>query len=179
MTEEQFEEIKEVYINHLKDFISEIGGLNPQLTILAEHIEEEEKIPAIIHIPIPDKYIENEDSKDEFINELLPELIIEVKKKFIPVGVAWASEAWMRIAGSDFDIDKENWKEIPIKKEVVIVSIETDDKTECILYDIVRQGKKVTENGDLIDNIELKLSEESSPSTVGGRFTGLYKLFKD
>jgi len=173
MTEKQLEEIKENYINHLKKYMSETGGLFPHITIFAEHLEEGDDKPAIIHIPIPDEFMENDDSKDRFIEELMPELMIEIKKKFIPNGVAWASEAWMRTANKDFNL--ENYKNLP-KQEVVFISIETKDNAETIIYEMIREGVQVNSDGDLTDKIELKeMHNIDKPEGTEGRFAGLYK----
>lgn len=174
MTEQQLEEVKESYINHLKNYMSQTGALFAHITIFAEHIKkDEEDKPAVIHIPIPNEYMENDDSKDVFIEELMPELIIEIKKKFIPVGIAWASEAWMRTANKDFDLD--DYKSLP-KQEVVFISIETENKAETIIYETIREGIQVNSEGDLTDRIELKeMHNIDKPEGTSGRFAGLYK----
>jgi len=72
----------------------------------------------------------------------------------------------------------ENYKDLPIKKEIVIVSIESLDKTECVMYDVVRDGHKVTSSGDFVDSVSLKLITESPEMiSASGRFTGLIKHF--
>lgn len=173
MTEEQFEETKEIYINHLKEYMNQTGGLFPHLTIFAEHIEEgEEDKPAIIHIPVPDEFMKSDDSKDKFVDNIMPEILVEVKKKFIPNGIAWASEAWMRIADKDFNI--ENYKSLP-KQEVLFISIETENKCETVIYKMIRSGIQVNSQGDLTEKIELKEMHNDKPSNIEGRFAGLYK----
>ena len=54
-----------------------------------------------------------------------------------------------------------------------------------IIYDINRDGKDVTPDGEIIDHIELieqeemkALNAEGSKKEQTGRFTGLYKKFK-
>jgi hypothetical protein len=181
MTEEKYQEIKEYYKEHLIDLISETGGLYPHLTIFADiknPSKEDKDKPAIIHLPIPDKYMKDDDTKDEFVDEVLPDIAKKVKEEFIPQGVAWASEAWMRVVEKDEEMPK-NWKKLPIKKEIVIVTIETDSKEEADIYEIKREGKQVTSDGNLVDKITLEKFEESSPSSIGGRFSGLFKNFKD
>lgn len=174
MTEEQFDVVKESYIKHLKNYMTQTGGLFPHITIFAEHIEEGDDKPAIIHIPIPDEFMEDDDSKDRFVEVIMPELIIEIKKKFIPNGVAWASEAWLRTADKE-DVDLEDYKSLP-KQEVVFISIETKDRTETVIYETIRQGVQVNSDGDLTDKIELKeMQNFDKPNETSGRFAGLYK----
>ena len=79
---------------------------------------------------------------------------------------------------SDKDKSLENWKELP-KKEVVFISIETDDNTEVVMYDIIREGIKVDKEGDMVENVKLKfISQETTPDSFAGRFSGLLKKFK-
>lgn len=79
----------------------------------------------------------------------------------------------MRIADKDFDMD--NYKSLP-KKEVIFISIETENKSETIIYEMIRNGKQVNTEGDLTDKIELKeMHDIEKPEGTSGRFAGLYK----
>lgn len=180
MIEKDFEDLKESYVKHIVKYMSQTGGVFPHISLFAEHIDKEDNDkPAIIHIPIPDEYMEDDESKDKFIDVIMPQLIIEVKKKFIPLGVAWASEAWMRTAGADFDIDKQDYKALP-KKEVLFMSIETKNNCDTVIYQIKRKGKQVNSDGDMTDIIELKEMENAEkPTNIGGRFSDLYKKLID
>ena len=71
----------------------------------------------------------------------------------------------------------ENWRDIPIKKEVIIINLESTVKNEFIMYDISRIGHKVSDNGDFIDNIELTKIEGKEMFNVGGSLTGISKYF--
>lgn len=175
MTTEEYDDLIEDYLNNIKKYMKEAGGLFPHITIFADKKEEEDTNKAIIHIPIPPEYMESDGDKDELIEEVLPVIFKEVNKKFIPYAIGWASEAWMRTASKVDDI--KNYKDLPIKKEVLFITIETEDKTQCIFYEIKRVGLKVTSDAELtdeIDLIELKdLRQENN--AMGGRFSGLYK----
>lgn len=181
MTKEEYSSLKENYIDHLTDMMSEIGSIPAHITVFADHINtKDSKKPALVHIFIPPHYMESEDSKDRFVNEELPPAFKAMKQKFKPYCITWAAEAWVRMAGADFDVDKQNWKAIPIKKEVVIVSMETEDTTETIIYNIHRNGKQVTKDGDLVDSVTLEKDEDLNQGrAVGGRFTGLFRTFKN
>lgn len=184
MTEEQYYKLKEDYIEHILEYVREEGGLFPHLSILADIKEpspEEENKPALIHIPIDEQYMESEENKDEFVYDILPVVFKKLKKDFTPTAIAWASEAWMRIVDKNFDVSKQNWKEIPIKKEVIIITIESEFENISHLYEIKRKGKQINSEGTLIDAIQLeKLDEEfKGASKVEGRFSGLFKKFKD
>jgi hypothetical protein len=183
MTKEKYLDLQEDYIEHILEYVKDSGSLFPHISVFADIIKpkkDEINKPALIHIPIADKFMETEDTKDEFIDEILPDVFKSLKKKFIPAGVAWASEAWMRVAGSDFDIDKDDWKAIKTKKEIIIITIESDFGDACFMYEIKRNGAQVNSNGELVSSVELeKLDELSSPDAVGGRFSGLFKKLKD
>jgi hypothetical protein len=170
------EELIKGYLEDIVDRLKETGSLNPCITVFAE--QEDSDKPAIVHIPIPGEYMEHDSDKDMLVEDVLPIIFEEVNKRFKPFGLGWASEAWMRIADDESAV--KNYKSLPIKKEVVFVSIETDVKTECILYEIKRNGHQVNSEGDLIDIISLeKLDDLSSDSAIqSGRFSGLYKKLK-
>ena len=40
MIKKEFKELKEIYIEHIKKYMSETGGLFPHLTVFAEHIDK-------------------------------------------------------------------------------------------------------------------------------------------
>lgn len=176
MTEEQFEELKTDYIENLEKYMSETGGLFPHISIFANK-KEDSKL-SIIHVPIPDEMMSDR-GKDMFVDDIMPSIYKKVKEEFIPYGVGWASEAWLREADKDADIS--NWKQIPIKKEVLFISIESELSSCTHVYEIKRNGKQVTEDGDIVDIVELKeISELTNPGNTEGRFSGLYKkLNKD
>lgn len=181
MTPEQYQEVKDAYIEHLIDVIAETGGLFPHITIFADVLkpkEGEENKPAIIHIPIPDNFMKDDESKDEFIDEIIPDIFKDLKKEFEPHGVAWSSEGWLRHIEKGGKIP-DNYKNLPIKKEVVIVTLGTQDKEEALIYEIKRQGKQVNSDGNLVDIVKLEKLDGDQPESVGGRFSGLFKKFNN
>ena len=180
INEEEYGELIELYLKHIKTYMTESGGLFPHITIFADQIdkeETEEKIPkAIIHVPIPSEYMNSDDDKNVFVDEILPSIFKTVKEKFIPYGIAWASEAWMRVADKDFNPKKQNYKDLPINKEILFISIESDFKNETFIYDIKRVGHQVCADGDLVDTIQLiEIPEMKDVERTEGRFSGLYK----
>ena len=174
MTEEKYQLVKDSYISHIKEYIKDAGGLFPHVTVLADEIENNDSKPAIIHIPIPDDLMRDEESKDIFVDDILPDIMENIKQKFKPHAIAWASEAWMRKADKDFDFEKQDYKKLP-KMEVIFVSIETKDKAETYLYEMNKVGMKVNEDG-LCDDIQLtELEDLRDANRTEGRFAGLYK----
>lgn len=177
MTEEKFNEFVDVYIEDLKSNMIDSGGLVPAVSILGEDIEDDK--PSIAFIPVPDDVLKDEEYKIVFINRLLPEIYEKVKKHSIPKMVIWASEAWMRFADKDIDIKDQDWKQLPIKKEVLIITKATETTEDVIMFEIIRDGQRVNEEGRLIDGITLKeLPDLKDMTGFGGTFSGLYKKLK-
>lgn len=175
ITMEKFDQLKADYLEMIVQGTKDAGGLPPHFTIFATN-KDEEKTQAIIHVPIPDSLL-TEQGKESFVTSMLPQISKKVKEKFTVFAVAWASEAWLRTADKDAKID-DNWKDLPIKKEVIIVHIESIIKKECNIYEMIRNGHKVDEDGNLIDNISLTLLPDmDAMAHASGRFTDLLKSF--
>lgn len=182
MTEEKYNEIRKDFVSHVTDFITEMGGLNPHITVFAELLnpsEEDKNKPAIIHIELPEEIIQSDKKKTIFIEEMIPKISKKLNQEFKPYAVGWASEAWLRIPGDDFDADKDDYKKLPIKKEVVILTIDNGDKEEAIIYELLREGTQVNQFGDLTPIVKLKeIPHMQQPTSIGGTFSGLFKKFK-
>jgi hypothetical protein len=178
MTEEQYNDLVKDHIEHIKKYMSEAGGLFPHLTIFADHKDaEEDENKAVIHMIIPPEFMNDDESKDTLVEDILPEMFKEVKKEFIPYGIGWASEAWMRVANTDeFNPEVDDYKKIPIKKEVLFVSLETRDKSQTLIYEIKREGSQVNSSGELIDIINLEeMPALKDAAGTEGRLSGLFK----
>jgi len=184
MTQEDYIEIKDMFLDHVKGFMNNTGGMQPHITVFAKHRLEEgndmSEKDSIIHIPIPAEYFNSEDKKDEFMEDVMPEISKKIKSKFVAQAVCWASEAWMRVASSKHKL--LNYKKIPVKKEVLIVTLESEAHNDCILFEIIRKGKKVNEDGDMVDDVDLIEMEDLSTTMpngkLSGRFSGLYDMVK-
>lgn len=174
-TLEKFDKLKENYLDMVVSGTKEAGGLPPHITLFGYHNDDHEK-QAIIHVPIKDELMTSE-GKIKLFNKVIPELAKDIaKKEFTIYALAWASEAWIREANRDEAIT-DNWKDIPIKKEVIIINLESIVKDELIMYDVARVGHKVSDNGEFIDNIELTPITQEPMSNVGGSLSGLSKYF--
>ena len=179
MDQEKLESLKTAYLELVTNLIKDFGGLSPAVTILG--IKKDDQLNAVIHIPIPDKYMNSETSKDEFVDDVVPQLAAKVKEEFDVHAVAWASEAWLRVLSKDGEPVKEvpeDWKSLP-KKEVLFINIESEGKEDLVVMEIVRKGQQVNSEGQLTDHVELVPYEDlqGQPDKVEGRFTGLYKKF--
>ena len=176
MTEEQFIEIKDEYFKNMKEMLLDLGNIQPTVTIIADHLKENK--PAIVHIPLPEKLANSDSGKQMFVDKMIPEIAVKVKERFKIHAVAWAAEAWMREAPHDeYDPEVDDYKKLPIKKEILILTIDTEAKTESYVYEIIRMS--VAPDGTFVEDIELILMPELSNEFAeqGGRFSGLYKKF--
>lgn len=174
LTLEKFTKLKENYLEMVISGTKDAGGLPPHLTLFGYEKSDEEK-QAIIHVPITDDLMTPE-GKTKLFELFIPLLAERVVEKFKIYALAWSSEAWVREANKDQKV--ENWQEIPIKKEVIIISFESTVKNECVIYEMKRDGHKVSDTGDFIDNIELiEYPSKPEEGTQGGNLNGLLKHF--
>jgi len=170
MTEEKFNDIKESYVEHLKEVMIEEGFLPPLITVIGS--EKETKHNSIIHILVPAEYMVSDEKKEEFIEDLLPNASKEVRERFDIEATIWSAECWMTIA------DK-NLKPTEEKQEAIIINIESETKNQTLVYNIERIGMEFVKDKGLVDKIELKefINDYDLPSD--GRFTGLFKKIKN
>jgi len=172
MTEEKYQELKQEYVGNIKRVMTELGFIRPHLTVFGSHKDEEIKDKdALVHIEVRDEFMRSETMKEGFVQVILPEIAEKIKEMIVPYGVAWTSEAWVRTAAKEQGVP-DNWKELPIEKEVLMVSMEFTNKKEMLIYEIKRNGKQVNEDGDLVDHIDLLEQDFSNAEGMTGRFTG-------
>ena len=176
MTEEKYQELKEEYVGNIKKFMTDLGSMFPHISVFGDHKDEEKK-DAIVHIQVPEEFMKSEQMKETFVRDVVPKIAEKIREKFIPYGVAWTSEAWVRTAQKDQGVP-DNWKELPIEKEILLVNMEFTHKKEMVIYEIKRNGKQVNENGDLVDHIDLIEETMSGAEKMSGRFTGLLEIFR-
>lgn len=178
MTTEEFKEMKEAYLYDMKSMLYEHGNMPATITIMGSQIEDGKS--SVVHIPLPDEIVNFDEGKQLFVDKMIPELSKKIKQKFNVYAVAWGSEAWMREAPiKRFDLEKDDYKKLPIKKEILLFTIDTKTNLETYAYEIVRMS--IAPNGDLVEKIELVEMPEMSKAFGNneGRFSGLYKKFTD
>ena len=181
MTQEQFIELKDAYIDNIQKYFKEAGDLFAHVALFCEFkkdAEDYDERPAIVHVPIPSEMLKSDEGKDFFINSLLKDAVKDIKEKFIIIGVAWSAEAWMRVSDvkpkSQADIDN-----IPVNSEVIIINIESENVKECKIFEIERTNVSIEKDGSLkTGNINFK-DLGIKQTTPGGRFSGLYDSIKD
>jgi hypothetical protein len=174
MTKEEFKEIKEYYIESTKETLLKNGNLEPVITIMGNL--KDNNTPSALQIVLPEEVANSDENKQLFVDQVIPKLAVEVREKFTIEAVGWSSEAWLREIPKD-EFKVEDYKKIPIKREILIITIDTAKESECYAYEIVRMS--VSPNGDLVENIELVELPEvaSSASNSEGRFNNLYRKF--
>lgn len=181
MTTEEYNSIKKGYLELVTKIMTESGSMMSSFTVLG--IQKDDGKNAIVHVPIEPKFLKTEEAKEDFMNEVVPEIAKEIRERFDIKAVAWASEAWLRTADAKTTTReqlRQDWKSLPIKKEVLIITIESEDRNDIFISEIVRKGKQVNEDGELTDIIELvDLPEYNQEGMQAGegRFTDLYKKF--
>jgi hypothetical protein len=162
-----FKEMKDEYIDHLKTLMVEEGFIPPIITVFAKNLENDEK--AVIHIPIPAEFMKDDKSKDEFVEKVFPNVAKKLKEDFNPVALVWSAEAWMTV----MDQDEQD------RKEVVMISVETNKKQQSLIYEIKRNGMEFVKDKGLVEKIELDELINQSGLKTEGRFVGLFKNFND
>lgn len=197
LRKENIEILKEKYLDFIKEMMQEEASLPPSLTVFCEVKEQEEftnpdEIPlGLVHIPIPGKFMKDDESKDELVDEVIPQIFDKVKEKFIPYAIAWASEVWITaIKKTDEiqDVDQAYQKALESphinKQEAVYISIDSEEGNEIFVYNIHRDGKQINADGDLVDTIRLEKNDlttggdENKFANVGGRFANLFHKLK-
>lgn len=148
MTNDQFNILRTEITNDVRKFIIENGTIDPHLSILADKkvIKSEDDLKqALIEIPIPENIMNNRKDEKYFIEQIFPEIVKDIRRKFTIKAVVWTA------------IDTI------FNKEFVVIYIESLERKDVITYKIIRSGKVVNSNGELIDDIRLEESEIKNP----------------
>ena len=161
------------YIKSIKEYVKENGGIFPHINVFAKNIAEDKK--GCIVIPLPGNIFESEENKDEFIDSMIPQIAKKIKEDFLIYGVAWTYEAWIRKENADEKMP-DNWKKLPITGEVLLLSMQFHNRKELYTFNIIRNGKQVNEEGELIDSVELEESDVQG-SDFKGKLSTLYEKF--
>jgi hypothetical protein len=193
---EDIEILKERYLDFIKEVIQEEASLPPSFTAFCQVKDEVdpdsgEPMLGLVHIPVPGKFMKDEDAKDELVNEVIPKIFEELKKKFVPHALAWASEVWMTSIKKTEDVQTveeayEKALETPHvnRQEAVFISIDSEEGNEVFVYNIHREGKQINSDGDLVDKVRLERnnqmneSKTNKVSNISGRFANLFHKLK-
>lgn len=174
MTEQQ-QELIDIQLDIIKNFIANEGDIFPHVTVFGKRIDSEEEAVSVIKIPFTKEVFKM--GEERFIQEVLPKIGKKIKQDFDIYGVSFSSMAKMSIMKVNKDTLEEEGK---TETEVVVISFEFDDVELPTLrvFEVKKTGQKVTEDGEIVDDIELtynkEISEHASES-MEGAMVGLYK----
>jgi hypothetical protein len=170
MTElEKIENFKKENNENMARLIAASGGLPPVCTLFVEHQGENKVIVA----PVPADALENTKNKERFIS-IMPKFFKALEEDGNKIiCFSYSCEAWLRAVDKDDKIP-DNLEDLS-KIEVVITSYETADSSVMEVSNIVRNGKIVDRDGELIDCITLEKNEElKDGAELGGRFSNMF-----
>lgn len=177
LKQEEFDDLQKEYIDHITQYLKKTGEVFPHISLFGKVVNKEDEgygKAALIHVPIPDKYVSEEGEK-EFLENVIPDLIKEVKSKFQINAVAWSAEALRKVVTFISQT----------KKEVLINEITAciDDKPEQIFLRMneIHRSQQVNEKGNLIDVVELTPLEptKEDKEEISQRYKGLLNKFKE
>lgn len=180
--ESKFKDILDVYVKNVQKLMEMTGGVVPHITVFGEHKNEfvegtTDPKQAVVNIIIPSEFMRSDKTKEVFMEEVFPKASQKIKEIINPMCVGWASEVWIRKA--EVGDDLSDVSKLPISDEALFIALDNGVKTKSFCYIITRKGKKVTEEGELIDDIELTLkdlgADQNVDSEFEGRFSNLYK----
>lgn len=183
MTEEAYIELVDVYKNKIIEIVNKTGNLPANISLFVEKKEDKDGStnPDVLIMEIPDQFMVSDESKDFFVDMILPSIFKKFSEKYTISGIGFTSESWLREATQEQLDEVDDYKDLPIKKEIVVMGLDSDIKSETIIYDIKNLGLQVSgEKSGFIKNVELVVNPAlSGLITVSGRFVNLYKKMKD
>jgi hypothetical protein len=187
MTKEQIKMIRKEYLSFITKTVQEHGEIGASIAVFADVIDSKDDKPALIEIPIPSEFLKDDSTKEHFVERVLPDLIKEFKKRFVAHSVLWTCEAWLRTASKESLDSLENYKDLPVTHEAVVIIIDSKNGTESLVYEIQRPSLSISTDGELVEKeqknkVELVEMPELSGSfneTFTGRFSNFYKKFTD
>lgn len=175
----RIEGFKEQHVHLTTKLVEDYSFLVPQLSVL--NYDTIGKDYGVINYDIPGELMESDAGKNIFA-QLIPEVLDNISKEGkLPLCVGWSTEAWMRVSAVGATELPKNWKDLP-KTEGLINYFESEYSSDLIAYDLVREGSRINESGDIIDNVVLTLN--TAYGSVGGkslegRFCNLFTKYKE
>lgn len=169
MTPEIMEDYKKELLQNIEAEMKDEGKVSAFIQILGE--KEGTDKPVIVHIAAA---FDDADSKDFFIEEIIPEISKKLKKNSItPHHVVFVSEVWVTV------VDKDTKEKS--KNEAVLIAISSESGETMEAYDIARHAYEVGEDGELSAKVDLIKNEDLSGAgnSSKGRFSNLYRTLMD
>ncbi len=167
MTPELMEEYKKELLDNIQAEMKDEGKVRPFMQIIGE--KEEMDKPVIIHVVTE---FGDDESKDFFIEEVIPEISRKLKKNQItPHHVVFVSEVWMTMVDKNTNKTK--------KEEAIFIAYSSEEGESMEAYNIIRHDYEVDEQGELSSKIDLIKNEDLSSkneTSSAGRFSNLYAI---
>lgn len=176
--DKRIDEFKEEHLHLVVKLMQNFAFLPPQLSVLVYNNTDSKF--TVENYDVPPEYLESETGKNLFLHVMGLILGKLEDSKQTPICIAWSTEAWIRKSENTEGIPK-NWKDLP-KEEGVLNYFESEDNSFIVAYNTIREGSRVNEHGDIIDDIRLELnteiSENKSLTPIEGRFSNLFKKYR-
>ena len=122
----------------------------------------------------------SDEGKDTFVEKVIPQLNQELKERRFNVQVVcFVSEIWKRQTDEKGYDMVEDYKEIPVTGEGVIIIIEDKNNCSTSFYNTVREDMKVDNEKGFSSKATLVFESENNvpTGTSVGRFANLYEKF--
>jgi len=173
------------YIEYKDKFIArtiamiEKGSLMPMITVMG--ISKKDKSFNFIDLFIPNQVFDSCTIKRMYLNSIIPQIGETLLEDMSIDVVAFSSEAWIRLMEVPVGLNSKDaipydWEKLPIKKEMVVMLIESKGRSEPLFYNIVRSEMRVDKDG-FGEKVDLVLDDDFRGGDIGGAFTGLYEKF--
>lgn len=172
MTEsEHIENFKKENKENITKLISQMGGFAPLCTIFTHKNDNY----GVIIVTLPEDVLDSYENKQKFLKAMPDFFDSIVEDGHRIVCFSYSSEAWLRTADKNGGVP-DNWQSLP-KIEALITSYETNDSVSLEIYNIIREGKIVDTEGDLIDCIRLEKNNDmdSKEGNLQGGFSTIYR----
>lgn len=144
-----------------QDMVNDLGEICPFLALVAINQDKQSVQPIIV--PIPLEFLEDDVTK-KLLMSFLPKFVAkQIPDSYQVIGSCLVIEAWIRKMDKKQPIP-ENWRDLP-KTEGVLMAFETETHHKMCIFDIHRNGKKINEKGEIIDNIELSVNVQNSQTS--------------
>lgn len=169
--EEIIQKYKEEQLKNIKEIISETGSLGTYMQLVGTKQGVDK--PIVVHIETP---FEDDDDKKLFLDDGIPMICKGLKQEeIIPLCVSFTAEAWMKLHDATTGKETE-------KKEVIIMTISSEDQDIMYVYEIIRHPYEVDESGELKSKVELSEQDvmdqyDGKREKPAGRFSNLYAKF--
>jgi hypothetical protein len=162
MNKKDLEGMRTEFVDSVVRMVKGEGFLSPFMGIFALNSERKK---TLMIVPL-DGNLLNE-NKELFFDDIIPALHDKLhNEKFKVYAVCMASEAWARVTNAaDFDNTEEAINALP-KEEILIITYLSENEKSDVIFDLVRDGKAVNQEGNIIDYVTLTEREDDADDRI-------------